>query len=109
MEGLLARGYEFGQSRVIAGYHWQSDVDAGRMAGSVLYQLIRNHERFIGQLARARAEFAEKAVGSTTRVVEATSSQQQSTSARVYHLDGTPANDASHGILIQDNQKVVRK
>ena len=60
MEKLLARGYEFGQSRVIAGYHWQSDVDAGRMAGSVLYQLIRNHERFIGQLARARAEFKEK-------------------------------------------------
>ena len=60
MEGLLTRGYEFGQSRVIAGYHWQSDVDAGRMAGNVLYQLIRNHERFIRQLAKARAEFAEK-------------------------------------------------
>ncbi len=60
MEGLLTRGYEFGQSRVIAGYHWQSDVDAGRMAGSVLYQMIRNHERFISQLAKARTEFAEK-------------------------------------------------
>ena len=36
MERLLARGYDFGQSRVIAGYHWQSDVDAGRMAGTVI-------------------------------------------------------------------------
>ena len=108
MEGLLARGYEFGQSRVIAGYHWQSDVDAGRMAGSVLYQLIRNHERFIGQLAKARAEFAEK-TGNSTRIAETSHSQQQKSSARVYRLDGTPANDSSHGILIQNNQKFVRK
>ena len=106
MEALLARGYEFGQSRVIAGYHWQSDVDAGRMAGSVLYQLIRNHERFIGQLANARAEFAEK-TGSATRITDAPRTQQQK--ARIYRLDGTPADNSSHGILIEGNQKVVRK
>ena len=108
MEGLLARGYEFGQSRVIAGYHWQSDVDAGRMAGSVLYQLIRNHERFIGQLAKARAEFAEK-TGNATRIAETPRTQQQNSLARVYRLDGTPADDSSRGILIQNNQKFVRK
>ncbi len=108
MEGLLARGYEFGQSRVIAGYHWQSDVDAGRMAGSVLYQLIRNHERFIEQLAKARAEFAEK-TGHSTQIPEAPHAQQQNSSARVYRLDGTPANDSSHGVLIQNNQKFVKK
>jgi acid phosphatase (class A) len=109
MEGLLTRGYEFGQSRVIAGYHWQSDVDAGRMAGSVLYQLIRNHERFIVQLAKARAEFAEKTASVAVRVVETTRPQQEATSARVYRLDGTPAQNTSHGILIQNNQKVIRK
>jgi len=114
MEGLLARGYEFGQSRVIAGYHWQSDVDAGRMAGNVLYQLIRNHERFIEQLAKARAEFAEKtavstSLGNVIRIDEATPPQQKNSSARIYHLDGTPANDASQGILIQNSQKIVRK
>ena len=81
MEGLLARGYEFGQSRVIAGYHWQSDVDAGRMAGSVLYQLIRNHERFIGQLARARAEFAEKTGGISTDVNNNTKNTQSEDSS----------------------------
>jgi len=107
MEDLLARGYEFGQSRVIAGYHWQSDVDAGRMAGNVLYQLIRNHERFIEQLAKARAEFAEKK-GNATRMAEAPSVQQQNTSARVYRIDGTPADNSSRGILIQDNRKFVR-
>jgi len=108
MEGLLTRGYEFGQSRVIAGYHWQSDVDAGRMAGTVLYQLIRNHKRFIEQLAKARAEFAEQ-TGSATRVTEAPRVQQQGSTARVYRLDGTPATESSQGILIQNNQKFVRK
>ena len=108
MEKLLARGYEFGQSRVIAGYHWQSDVDAGRMAGSVLYQLIRSHERFIGQLAKARAEYKEK-TGGTTLVSEAPNVQQPSASARAYRLDGTPADDTSHDVVIQNNQKFVRK
>jgi len=108
MEVLLARGYEFGQSRVIAGYHWQSDVDAGRMAGSVLYQLIRNHERFIGQLAKARAEFAEK-TSSATRMADAPRTQQQNASARIYRLDGTPATVTTRGVVIKNNQKVVRK
>lgn len=32
---LARRGWEFGQSRVICGAHWQSDVDAGRYVGAV--------------------------------------------------------------------------
>ena len=106
MEALLARGYEFGQSRVIAGYHWQSDVDAGRMAGSVLYQLIRSHERFIEQLAKARAEFKEKTDESTSvnsaRIVSITEGP-------AYTLQGTPATANTRGIVIEGSQKVVRK
>jgi DNA polymerase III epsilon subunit-like protein len=33
-DAILSRGYEFGQSRVICGVHWQTDVDAGRMIAS---------------------------------------------------------------------------
>jgi acid phosphatase (class A) len=106
MEGLLTRGYEFGQSRVIAGYHWQSDVDAGRMAGTVLYQMIRNHERFIGQLARARAEFAEK-TGNMSNVINTPSAIQHGGSAKIYRIDGTPATNDSKGIVITNGQKVV--
>ena len=108
MEGLLTRGYEFGQSRVIAGYHWQSDVDAGRMAGTVLYQMIRNHERFIGQLARARAEFAEK-TGNMSNVVNTPNAIKYGGSAKVYRIDGTPANNDSKGIVITNGQKTVRR
>ena len=106
MEKLLARGYEFGQSRVIAGYHWQSDVDAGRMAGTVLYQLIRSHERFIEQLAKARAEFKEK-TGQSVGVRSAAIVEHPAT--RAYRLDGTPATDATQGIVIENGKKVMRR
>ena len=53
-------------------------------------------------------EFAEK-TGKATRIVEMPRTQQQSSSARVYRLDGTPADDSSRGIVIQDNRKFVRK
>lgn len=106
MEALLARGYDFGQSRVIAGYHWQSDVDAGRMAGTVLYQLIRSHERFIGQLERARAEFKEK-TGQTVGVREAPIIEHPAT--RAYRLDGTRALDDARGVVIRGGQKVMTK
>ena len=59
---LLARGYEYGQSRVIARYHWQSDVDACRLAASVLYAKLQGNERFREQLAKARQEFAKKSI-----------------------------------------------
>ena len=108
MEKLLARGYEFGQSRVIAGYHWQSDVDAGRMAGSILYQLIRNHERFIEQLTRARAEFKAKTEGAA-HIVNTTQAGQHEGSARMYRLDGTPATDSTKGIVISNGHTVLKK
>ena len=59
-DSLLARGYEYGQSRVIAGYHWQSDVDAGRLGASVLYAKLHSNERFLEQLAKAQQEFRER-------------------------------------------------
>ena len=108
MEALLARGYDFGESRVIAGYHWQSDVDARRMAGNVLYQMIRNNERFIGQLEKARAEFKAKQA-EATKVASTRAVAQAEGTARIYRLDGTPASESSRGLLIQNNKKVVRK
>lgn len=57
---LLARGYMYGESRVIAGYHWQSDVDAGMLAATAAYARLHTSERFLEQMALARREFAEK-------------------------------------------------
>ena len=67
---ILACGYEYGQSRVIAGYHWQSDVDAGRLAASAAVARLHADKRFQKQLKRARREFARKAIPSDKRSLE---------------------------------------
>ena len=52
---ILRRGFEFGESRVIVGAHWQSDVDAGRLASSVAYARMHRHPNYARDLAAARA------------------------------------------------------
>jgi acid phosphatase (class A) len=57
-EIILKRGFEMGQSRVICGYHWQSDVDAGRLAGSAAVAALHANPAFMEQLQKAKGEFA---------------------------------------------------
>lgn len=54
---ILKRGYEMGESRVICGYHFQSDVDAGRVTGSTTVARLHADPGFNKQLAKAKAEF----------------------------------------------------
>lgn len=54
---LFKLGYEWGQSRVIAGYHWQSDVDASRMLAAAAYARLHSCEAFLEDMAAARKEF----------------------------------------------------
>ena len=56
---ILKRGFEIGQSRVICGYHWQSDVDAGRVMGSAIVARLHANEEFQKYLAAAKKEFAK--------------------------------------------------
>lgn len=56
---LLARGLMYGESRVIVGAHWQSDVDAGVLAASVAYGKLHTSKRFQKDMKRARKEFHE--------------------------------------------------
>lgn len=55
---ILKRGFELGQSRVICGYHWQSDIDAGRVVGSAVVATLHTNEAFSLQLQKAKQEFA---------------------------------------------------
>lgn len=56
---ILERGFQIGQSRVICGYHWQSDVDAGRLAGSAVVARLHAHPAFLLQLGKAKEEFGK--------------------------------------------------
>lgn len=54
---LLKLAYEWGQSRVIAGYHWQSDVDASRMLVAACYARLHTSQAFNNDMAAAQKEF----------------------------------------------------
>ena len=107
-DGIMARAYEHGQSRVIAGYHWQTDVDAARLAASLLYIKLQGNERFQQQMAKARQEFKEK-TGSSTRISTPDNTQPSTSRAQVYTLSGQSATSGTRGIVIENNRKVVRK
>ena len=53
---VLARGLAFGQSRVICGVHWKSDVEAGRLVGAATVSRLHADPVFAAQLAAARKE-----------------------------------------------------
>ena len=56
---LLKLGYEYGESRMIIGYHWKSDVEAARAVASAVYARLHTSEEFLADMAAARKEFAE--------------------------------------------------
>ena len=58
-EAILRHGYEYGQSRVICGYHWQSDVDAGRLMAAIAVSAFHSDPGFMKRLRKAKDEFAE--------------------------------------------------
>ena len=62
-EQIMKVAYELGQSRVIVGFHYQSDVDAGRVVGSITFARLCADETFQKMLDKARREFAKNSRG----------------------------------------------
>jgi acid phosphatase (class A) len=63
-DAILARGLEFGMSRVVCGVHWKSDVEAGRIVGASTLSRLHADPVFRAQLALARGEIeAARAAG----------------------------------------------
>ena len=63
-DAVYARGYTYGQSRVVCGVHWQSDVEAGRVVGAATVSRLHADPVFAAQLAAARKEIqAARAAG----------------------------------------------
>jgi len=53
---IMARAWEFGQNRVVAGIHYPSDIEMGRISGSVIAQTISTHPDFRQEFDAAKAE-----------------------------------------------------
>ena len=56
-DAIFARAWMYGESRVIAGAHWQSDVDASRVAASIGYARLQTSPDFRAEMALAQDEF----------------------------------------------------
>ena len=102
-EALLARAMQYGQGRVITGYHLQSEVDMGRLAGAATYARMHTNKDFMEQLERATIEY--KNGGSGVRAAQADNDSE----AQIYNLEGVRQNGkpSRPGIYIQGNKKVM--
>lgn len=104
-DALMARAFEFGQGRVITGYHWQSDVNYGRVVGSAVYVTLHNNQDFLDQMKKAIQEY-DRVYG--TSAVRAASAEPAAVDTPVYNLQGQRVDTPSRGIYIQGNKKVIR-
>ena len=106
-DDLLALGYQWGQSRVIAGYHWQSDVDAARLLASAGYARLHTNKDFLADMAAACDEFAQLKGQATS--VESARAATPARSAAIYNLAGEQLNEEPHtGVYIQNTKKYVK-
>lgn len=55
---ILQRGRVYGESRVVCGAHWGSDVEAGRTVGAALVAALHGNAEFRVDLDQARIEIA---------------------------------------------------
>ena len=57
-DALLARGAAFGDSRVVCGFHYPSDIVAGRLAAAALLARLHADRQFLADFAQAKKEVA---------------------------------------------------
>ena len=56
---LMKRAYEYALGRVVAGYHYKSDIDASAILAASVMGALAGNERFKNQLEKAKAEYAQ--------------------------------------------------
>jgi acid phosphatase (class A) len=55
---IMSRARSIGESRIICGVHYASDVEAGRVTGALLFAALESDAGFRADLEKARAEVA---------------------------------------------------
>ena len=78
---ILRRGRVYGESRVVCGVHWLSDVEAGRTVGGALFAVLNGNAEFRADLDQARAEMA--GVRAAASIPEAGTCQAEDEAAAV--------------------------
>ena len=103
---IFKRGWDYCNSRVIVGAHWQSDVDNSRTAASIGFCALQGSEAFIEQMKKAQNEYIEKTQGQSG--VSAVVIDKNSKSSRAYNIQGQPVGNEYHGIVIEEGKKSIK-
>lgn len=53
---LLHRGYDYGESRLVCGFHYPTDVAAGRLVGSVVFSALQTNSLYKNEAIIAKRE-----------------------------------------------------
>lgn len=53
---IMARTWEYGHNRIVGGIHYASDIEAGRIAGTVIAETIMTHDDYKTEYEGAKAE-----------------------------------------------------
>ena len=104
-EQIFTRGWDYCNSRVIVGAHWQSDVDNSRTAASIGFCALQGSEEFIAQMKKAQNEYKEKTGQTGISVVAADAASQ---SAGSFNLLGQPVSSNYRGVVIENGKKTMR-
>jgi acid phosphatase (class A) len=81
-EAILKRGASVGDSRVVCGVHYVSDIQAGRLVGAAVFAAEQNAPEFLADLKAAKAEIdARRTEGRTNPMCAA---QAEALKARIY-------------------------
>jgi acid phosphatase (class A) len=59
---IFARADDWGRSRVVVGVHYPGDVEAARISGSVIDNVLLHDAGFMADFAKAKAE-VRRAIG----------------------------------------------
>lgn len=104
-EAIMIRARDYALSRVICGHHWKSDIDAGLLLSIGVFANVVVSEAYQQQLSKARAEYKRIKEGTGMEALKHTDAKH----APLYHLDGTPANEASYGIVVSQDSKSLHR
>jgi acid phosphatase (class A) len=64
-EQILTRGRVFGESRIVCGVHWSSDVEAGLVTGATVFAALEGSGDFRADLEALRRQIAAAPAGGT--------------------------------------------
>lgn len=74
---ILTRGRAYGESRVICGVHWLSDVEAGRTNGAAIVAALQGDAGFRADLDRARQDLGKALAAGGTVPDQAACAREQ--------------------------------